>query len=115
MYQSGAAPGPWTDIYALGAVVYACMTGQAPQEAVKRLASDRLDLGLLRLRGIYSDNLLCLVAWCMALEPQARPLSALALQQALREEGERHFSRLRWREKLRLQLDALVPDAPEGL
>jgi hypothetical protein len=33
----------------------------------------------------------------------------------LREEGERHFSRLSWREKLRLQLDALVPDAPNGL
>ena len=34
--------GPWTDIYALGAVAYFALTGQAPPKAPDRLRTDRL-------------------------------------------------------------------------
>lgn len=36
--------GPWTDIYALCATIYFCLTGQAPPQALDRIAGD----GLLR-------------------------------------------------------------------
>jgi len=54
-----------------------------PHAASQRGAADRLGAVLARLRGVYSDNLIGLVEWCMALQPQARPQSALLLQKEL--------------------------------
>ena len=39
---SGEARGPWTDIYAVGATMYACLAAAAPQPADKRLLKDEL-------------------------------------------------------------------------
>ncbi len=85
MYQRGALLGPWTDLYALGACIYACMQGYPPSDVPQRLDRDRLDQSLSRLREVYSENLLNITRWCMALDPLARPQNVAELQQALRQ------------------------------
>ena len=110
MYRRDSAMGPWTDIYALGACMYACMQGTPPAEAPQRKEKDRLTLSLARLRGVYSDNLIEVVEWCMALDPLSRPQSVFALQKELSREGERRYTRLSVAEKMRLQIDTLVSD-----
>jgi serine/threonine protein kinase len=37
MYRRDSAMGPWTDIYAIGACIYACMQGYPPNDAPQRL------------------------------------------------------------------------------
>ncbi|MEM8988414.1 MAG: serine/threonine-protein kinase [Pseudomonadota bacterium] len=39
-YETRGNQGPWTDIYALGAVGYACLLAQKPEEATKRFRGD---------------------------------------------------------------------------
>ena len=56
MYRRDGTLGPWTDIYAIGACIYACMQGYPPNDAPQRIEKDRLALSLSRLRNIYSDN-----------------------------------------------------------
>ena len=50
-YQSSSeGQGPWTDIYALSATIYYCITGRKPPQAMDRLLEDKLvpprDLGV---------------------------------------------------------------------
>jgi serine/threonine protein kinase len=115
MYRRDASMGPWTDIYAIGACIYACMQGYPPNEAPQRLEKDRIALALARLRGVYSDNLIEVVEWCMALDPLSRPQSVFALQKELSREGERRYTKLSVGEKIRLQFDTLVSDAKKNV
>ena len=55
------------------------MQGYPPNDAPQRIEKDRLGLSLSRLRGIYSDNLIEVVEWCMSLDPLSRPQSVFAL------------------------------------
>ena len=110
MYRRDASMGPWTDIYAIGACIYACMQGYPPNEAPQRIEKDRIATALARLRGIYSDNLIEVVEWCMALDPLSRPQSVFALQKELSREGERRYTKLTVTEKVRMQFDSIVAD-----
>ncbi len=111
MYRRDASMGPWTDIYAIGACIYACMQGYPPNEAPQRLEKDRIAIALTRLRGVYSDNLIEVVEWCMSLDPLSRPQSVFALQKELGREGDRRYTKLSVGEKVRLQFDTMVVDA----
>lgn len=115
MYRRDAAMGPWTDIYAIGACIYACMKGYPPNEAPQRLEKDRIGIALARLRGVYSDNLIEVVEWCMSLDPLSRPQSVFTLQKELSREGERRYSKLSMSEKMRMQFDHMVSDTKKNV
>lgn len=115
MYRRDANLGPWTDIYAIGACIYACMQGYPPNEAPQRVEKDRLAVALARSRGVYSDNLIEVVEWCMALDPLSRPQSVFALQKELSREGERRYTKLTMGEKVRLQFDTMVTDTKKSV
>jgi serine/threonine protein kinase len=110
MYRRDVRMGPWTDIYAIGACIYASMQGYPPADAPQRLEKDRLSLSLSRLRGVYSDSLIEAVLWCMSLDPLSRPQSVFSLQKRLSQEGERSYSPLSLGEKIKLQLNAIAKD-----
>lgn len=93
MYTPGYAPpehyghrdqlGPWSDIYSVGASMYACLSGVAPQAADSRLEKDKLVSARERWKGMYSDQLLKTIDNCLCLDYLDRPQSAFALQKAL--------------------------------
>lgn len=95
MYTPGFAPlelyskkgnlGPWTDIYSIGAAMFASMIGAPPPSAEQRSKVDKIDVYLAKLDGLYSPELLRVVSWCLKLDPLERPPSVFALQKALQE------------------------------
>ena len=111
MYRRDGTLGPWTDIYAIGACIYACMQGYPPNDAPQRIEKDRLALSLSRLRNIYSDNLIEVTEWCMSLDPLSRPQSVFALQKELARETERRYTKLSFGERLKMQLENLTTGA----
>lgn len=72
-------------------------------------------MSLSRLRGVYSDNLIEIVEWCMSLDALARPQSVFALQKELSREGERQYTKLSVGEKMRLQFDSMLTDTKKSL
>lgn len=80
---SGEALGPWTDIYGVGATLYACLAGRPPLAAADRLRRDDLEPAERRWRGSYSAQLLELIDWSMKLPAASRPQSVYALQKVL--------------------------------
>jgi serine/threonine protein kinase len=79
--------GPWSDIYSVGATMYACLAGVAPQPADARLEKEQLIPAMVRWEGQLSDHLLETIDWCLNLNHLYRPQSAFALQKALAESG----------------------------
>ena len=75
--------GPWTDIYGIGATMYACLSGAKLPAADERLKKDSLRPAISAWRGKYSAHLLDIIDSCLALDPLARPQSIFALQREL--------------------------------
>lgn len=80
---SGEPLGPWTDIYSVGASLYDCLAGGAPQPADQRLIKDELEAAQQRWGKRYSLQLLELIDWCLKLPFAQRPQSVFALQKVL--------------------------------
>lgn len=95
MYTPGFAPpelygkngnlGPWTDIYSIGASMFACMVGAPPQPADQRQANDKMEDHFRKLENMYSRELIQVIRWSLRIDPLERPQSVFALQKALRE------------------------------
>ena len=81
--------GPWSDIYSVGASMYATIAGAAPQAADSRVEKDRLIPAMVHWEGLYSDQLLETIDWCLCLNHLHRPQSVFALQKALTEKVEK--------------------------
>jgi len=82
-YHGKFTLGPWTDIYAVGACIYAALAGAAPQAADVRLADDQLLPARQRWGTEYSVSLLATIDECLRLDPARRPQHARALQASL--------------------------------
>ena len=75
--------GPWSDIYSVGATLYACLAAAVPQPAIERLEGDALAPARRAFGGRYSAELLDIIDWCLRLNHLERPQSVFALQKAL--------------------------------
>ncbi len=84
-YHQRELLGPWSDIYSVGASMYACLAASAPQAADSRKEKDKLVPAMVRWEGQFSDQLLETIDWCLCLNHLYRPQSAFALQKALTE------------------------------
>ena len=82
-YRQRELLGPWSDIYSIGACMYACLAASSPQAADQRMEKDRLLMAMARWEGEYSDQLLETIDWCLSLNHLDRPQSVFALQKAL--------------------------------
>ncbi len=83
LYSKAAALGPWSDIYSIGASMFACMAGQPPQPADQRKTDDKMEPHYAKLTAHYSPELVAMVRSCLELDPLARPQSVFALQKVL--------------------------------
>ena len=83
LYEKNGNLGPWTDIYSIGASIFACMVGAPPQPVDQRKVNDKLEGHLRKLDGLYSAELIQVVRWSLMIDPMLRPQSVFALQKAL--------------------------------
>jgi serine/threonine protein kinase len=82
-YKNRELLGPWTDVYSVGASIFACIAGAAPQAADQRVDKDRYVSATKLFGRRYSDQLLETIDWCLQLDHMKRPQSVLALQKVL--------------------------------
>jgi serine/threonine protein kinase len=75
--------GPWSDLYAIGATMRACIEGRAPDAARKRHERDRMRPAQRAFRKRYSSGLLRAIDWAMEVDPLLRPQSVAQFRAAL--------------------------------
>lgn len=73
--EANLTQGPWTDIYALGAVIYFAITRKAPTPSVSRLISDKLTPLNEFAANQYSNTFLQGIDEALAIRPEHRPQS----------------------------------------
>ena len=77
------AQGAWTDIYAVGGLLYHAMTGKVPVQAISRMMNDPLKPVAAAARAEFSPNLCAVVMKCLAVMPENRYQSVDELRAAL--------------------------------
>lgn len=87
-YPDKGTPGPWTDVYAIGASMYRCITGKKPDDALERYQAvlkyqvDPLPPAV-KTKNDYQRYVLESVDWALQVYDRDRPQSARELQDAL--------------------------------
>lgn len=79
----GMKQGPWTDIYALGAVVHFILRGRTPPPSIGRLAEDTYEPLAASLQDRYSQGFLAAVDRALAARPEQRIQTIEAFGNAL--------------------------------
>jgi serine/threonine protein kinase len=83
-YDDGSMQqGAWTDIYAVGGLLYHLMTGKVPVQAISRMISDPLKPVADVAAGDFSARLCNVVMTCLAVMPENRYQSVDELRTAL--------------------------------
>ena len=65
LYGQRDTLGPWSDLYSIGACMYACLTKKAPQAADSRIKADQLIPAVSLRAGHFSRHLLETIDWCL--------------------------------------------------
>jgi serine/threonine protein kinase len=92
-YPDKGKPGPWTDIYAIGATMYRCVCGKQPDDSLERNQAilkykvDPLTPAAKAAKKYYQENVLECIDWAMQIYPNDRPQSARLFQDALMGKG----------------------------
>lgn len=74
-YDLSGYVGPWTDIYAMGATMRACIEGNSPIASRDRQVKDRMRPASSAFKRRYSNSLLRALDWAMEVDPLLRPQS----------------------------------------
>lgn len=75
--------GPWTDIYGIGASMYACLARRPPPPANERMVEDKLVPAEKEFAGRYSPDFLALIDSLLRLSYTERPQSVFSVQKRL--------------------------------
>lgn len=79
--EVNARQGPWTDVYALCALLYTAVTGgKAPLSSISRIVRDEQVPARVAGKGRYSDEFLAAIDAGLTVRPEQRPQSMAALQ-----------------------------------
>jgi serine/threonine protein kinase len=79
----GMKQGPWTDVYALAAVVYYAIVGKTPPPSVGRLLNDTYQPLSQAAAGRYSERFLAAIDRALVVRPEERTQSIGELRQDL--------------------------------
>ncbi|MES9869767.1 MAG: serine/threonine-protein kinase [Sedimenticola sp.] len=82
-YYSSGYVGPWSDVYAMGASMRACIEGKPPPSAIERHAKDKMKPAVEMFRRRYPSHLLEVIDWAMEVDPLLRPQDAGTMLEAL--------------------------------
>ncbi len=75
-YHAYGKQGPWTDLYAVGGVMYWMITGNKPVDAAARIRNDVMPLAATLLpTGLYDANVLEAIDWALRPNEDERPQS----------------------------------------
>lgn len=97
-YGTDLNQGPWSDLYAMGAVAYRAVTGKKPADAVNRIRLDPVVKASVFGKGRYTPHFLAAIDWALAVDPEDRPQGIAEWRKAL--DGEltpptRDFSKIK--------------------
>jgi hypothetical protein len=112
-YSGEGKQGPWTDLYAMGGVLFRAVTDKNPPDAVTRIRGDSLGGGLAAAKGKYSEPFLQAIEWALRLDEKLRPQSVAQWKEAVLAERRVHLQAPPAAERRTVRAARVVP-APQA-